>query len=260
MNPDEILTVAASDAFELSSPMPVYVDPRAGSCDLVVPLQRAGLAVETLTMPYGDVVFAGHDDVSVGVEYKKLPDLVQSIRDGRLAGHQLPGLTAAYEYTWLLVEGEWRPSKTGILQDEKRGQWRDMPGRMSVSELEKHLLTFELCGGVHVAHTHRPADSVRWLTNLYRWFTDRSLSEHTSHLAPHQPSGFVKYSPSRQAFRAWPGVGDKLSGELERHFQGSLRRALDASHEELADVGNESGRRLGDVLASKLQRFFDNGA
>ena len=38
----------------------------------------------------------------------KLPDLVSSLRTGRLSGHQLPGLVSSFDFSYLLVEGTWR--------------------------------------------------------------------------------------------------------------------------------------------------------
>lgn len=249
------------------------IDYRAGSKDLVKPLQKL-LGEENVymtsspkEMPDGDVAFEGlgigGDPVRIGVEFKKLGEMITCCRDGRFAGDQLPGLTGPkkiYDYAWLLIEspsGGWRANDAGFVstyQGPRRG-WVPVPGRMRASEFEKHLLTFAVCGGVYVQHTDSRDATCRFLVNLYRWWTDVALDAHTSHLAVHTPSLLGEVSGFREAVMKWPGIGLKVSRDVEEMFNGSIRQACQAQTEEWAEI-TTNGRRLGFPTAQRIDRFL----
>ncbi len=245
----------------------VLVDRRVGSADLLGPLKDAGLPAELDTLEFADIAFTGKGPkgapIDIGIELKKIGDLVSSLRSGRLAGHQLPGLRAAYEYSWLLVEGQWRHDEMGKLvtfQGKGRG-WKPIPGKMSASELEKQVLTLELCGGLHVRYSPTRRDTIRFLSSLYRWFCDKSMDSHTSHLVVHTAPTLVAISAFRAAVMKFPGIGMRTSLAVEQHFKGSLRRAVCAGAEEwsnitsLTDAGKP--RRLGNKDAQKIVSFCE---
>ncbi len=240
----------------------LLVDSRAGSQDLVKPLAKilgAGNVEET-TLDYGDLAFEGrgakNTSVLVGIEHKRLADIVACIRDGRFSGHQLPGMRKTYEFSWLMIEGEWRadPASGLITQSAKFGGWRPIPGKMRASEFEKHILTFELCGGVRVRYTNTRADSVRAIADLYRWFTDKAMDAHSSHLAVHEPVTLREVSKVQKALMAWPGVGYKLSRAAENAF-GSVNQACRATMPDWAALETD-GRRFGEANAQKLVNFL----
>jgi hypothetical protein len=211
--------------------------------------------------------------LEIGIEYKKLGEMMTSIRDGRFSGHQLPGMLGEkgmYDYGFLLIEGEWRIDDDGFLttlqfRRGKRPEWKRAPGNMRASEYEKHLLTYQLCGGVHVRHARNQADSVRIIADLYRWWTDRAIDEHTSHLAQHRPAFLSNVSAFRRAIAAWPGVGLKWSKAVEAELKG-----LDAEQNlgiaanwgvpqwaGLSTTDNKGNtRRFGEANARKLVKFL----
>lgn len=248
----------------------IYVDYRSGSKELIAPLRRAFLddkMVEETDLKFADLFFEGRGiggkPVDIGIEFKKLGEMITSCRDGRFAGHQLPGLTGPkkhYDYAWLLVEGAWRADGAGMVaqfQGPRRG-WRAVPGRMRASEYEKHLHTFSVCGGIHVLQSDVRDSTIRMLVNLYRWWTDCDLDKHTSHLAVHQPSMLVEVSGFRRAVMQWPGVGLEFSKAVEQHFKGSIVDAANASAAEWAEIetGGKSRRRLGHANAAKVVAFL----
>ena len=241
----------------------ILIDRRVGSNDLLTPLKAAGFDAQLVELAFGDIAFEGKGlngtPLNVGVELKRLGDLVSSLRTGRLAGHQLPGLLRTYDYAWLLVEGQWEQNTKGQVLTQKRrmGIWTPMKGGMSASELDKQLLTLELCGGLHVTHTHTRADTVRFLGNLYRWWTDRALDGHTSHLALHVPPTVYAISPFRAAVCNWPGIGVKTSRAVEQRF-GTIRSAAAASVEEWAAI-TAGDRKLGKKTAERIVHFLRGG-
>lgn len=247
----------------------ILVDDRVGSKDLVKPLKAAGLPAEKMRLDYADVAFNGrgpeNSTLGIGIELKTLGDMVGSIRSGRFAGHQLPGLRDAYDRVWLMVEGLWRTDEQGLVcsyQGPRRG-WRPIPGRITGNEFEKHLYSFELCGGVHVRHTIDRAGTVRALATLYRWWTDKPFESHSSHLAVHDAPTLVAVSDFRAAVMKWPGIGMKASIAVEAHFKSSIRRAANASVDEWASIqtiGKDAKlRRLGHNVAADVVSFLQGG-
>lgn len=208
----------------------ILVDRRVGSKDLVEPLRTFGMPVEMVELDFADVAFTGRGakgtPVDIGIELKKLNDLVGSLRSGRLAGHQLPGLRSQYEHAWLCVEGLWKANEHGMVttyQGKYRG-WANLPGKMMASELEKQVLTLELCGGLHVRYTNSRADTVRFMATLYRWWTDSALDHHTSHLAVHDQPTLIPIDEYRAAFCKFPGIGVKASKAVADYFHNSIDR------------------------------------
>src|ERR1035437_1169131 len=74
----------------------ILIDKRIGSADLLAPLQAAGFDAQLVELAFGDLAFEGKGPngttLNVGVELKRLGDLVSSLRTGRLAGQ--------INYTW----------------------------------------------------------------------------------------------------------------------------------------------------------------
>jgi hypothetical protein len=246
---------------------------------LLEPLRAAGLPAAEARLDSADLAFEGRGakgtTVSVGVEFKRLDskssDLVQSLRSGRLAGLQLPkmiGPHGAYDYAWLLVEGDWRHDEQGRLEARRggaRGAGRYLPirGGMSAVELDKQLFTLELCGGLHMGHTTTRRDSVRFLSSLYHWWSDVALDKHTSHLAVYTPAALVQLSPFRAAACAWPGVSVRTSLAAEKLFGGSVGRASAARVKDWAELTTTDSkgqtRRFGTAHAERLIAFFKDG-
>jgi ERCC4-type nuclease len=245
----------------------LLVDPQGPKgAFLLEPLQDAGLpaVLADPQLDAGDLAFVGRGDggcpLNIGIEFKRLDssstDLAQSLRSGRLSGEQLPkllGERGAYDLAWLLVEGVWRTDpKTGLVTAYKgkhRG-WQPIPGKMPGSELEKRLLTLEMLGGLRVRFTNTRADSIRFIANLYRWWTDRDLDRHVSHLAVHDTPTFHAVSDVAGAMLKWPGVGYKAAAAAEACFA-SVQHAATASASRWAalDIG---GKRFGEARAKKL--------
>ncbi len=223
----------------------LFVDSRTGSKELIKPLAKLlSLNPDDMetTLDFGDIAFTGRGPadtpIDIGVEFKKVSDIAQCCRDGRFSGHQLPGMRKTYNYSWLVIEGTWRHDDAGFVttyQGPRRG-WAPIPGKMRAAEFEKHILTFELLGGVRVRYTNTRADSLRAIVDLYRWWTDKPMDAHTSHLMMHQPAGLANMTDERRVFAALPGIGQKLSGVVEKHFKGSIYWAVNAPAATWAEI------------------------
>ena len=244
----------------------IQIDPRAGSKDLVAPLLAVGLPVEKGHLEFGDLAFLGRGEagaeVFIGIEHKKLPDLVQSLGDDRLAGHQLPGLVQNYDRPYLIIEGEFEVDSNDrvLVPTRIRDRLAPLKGCMPASVLDQRVLTLETRGGLRVRWTRTQKETVRYVSGLYRFWTDRDIDEHRSHLAIHAPDLDSALRIPRTLFQEMvapvPDIGLKTGAAVEKAFAGSLGRALLAGADEWAEVVTRSAkgklRRLGPSKANRI--------
>lgn len=234
----------------------ILVDRRVGSRELL-PLMPSGVAAEA-ELEFGDVMLVGNGPtgpVAVGVERKTVPDLLNSLESGRLAGHQLPGLARAYDLTYLLVEGMYRPDAQGGLsrlavRGDGWAQWQSASpsgkGWM-YGEFVQRLLTLEARGGVRLHNTTDIWDTVQWLVALHKWW-ERPWDEHRSHECIYEPHA-VSYKPVttlRRVANALPGVGLDKSAAVERHFKSirALALADEAEWQKVPGIGKKLSANL----------------
>lgn len=241
----------------------LLVDYREGSKELIAPLKKMGLPVEQSDLDAGDVAFVGRGErgasVTIGVEFKKLGELMQSLRTGRLQGHQLGKMQEQFEFMYLLIEGELRFDDRGkVLKRIGRKDYRPYPGGMLVGELLKRLNVLHLRWGIVPIWCEARRASVMQIAMLYRTWTDTDLDKHKSHLAVYRPPPVLPISPKRQALCAWPGIQVKVSKAALDRFK-TLRGAANADIDEWADLAivDEAGksRRLGTSVARRIVEF-----
>lgn len=247
----------------------LIVDYRAGSHELVEPLQALGLDVIESELAFGDLAFTGRGvgdkPIDIGVEFKKLDECVASMRNGRLTGHQLPGMRGAqegstplYDHAWLLVEGDILYDSRGRLQ-KRVGRAFNAPivGGMTVTELYKRLLSIQTGWGIPWMLTKNRADTLKFIEALYRTWTDRAQDEHQSHLGLYQPDALVPVSAFRRTVATLPGISLATSAAVEKRFKGSLTAAVVAPAKVWAEIeivdkrGNS--KRLGMKRAEKIK-------
>lgn len=239
---------------------PVVVDNREGSMDLLPHLRSAGLEAEPGRLEFGDLFFTGSGPrgvVRVGVEVKKLRDLLNSMRSGRLMGHQLPGMSQHYDFVFLLVEGVWREGDQGMLEEPVRGGWREV--RLGTSgflwrEVEGFLNTAELVCGVRVRRSQRIQETAAVVKALHHWF-GKEWREHGSHRVIYSPppDQVMLYNPSvvRRVAKELPGVGWDRSGAIESRYK-SVVDLCCASWKELAQIPG-----IGEVTAKRVVRALN---
>ncbi len=264
----------------------ILIDDRVGSADLAPGLEAMGLPVfrnDDGSLPRldaGDIAFQGRGPgdtpLDIGIELKKLTttDCIDSLKTGRLnaQGERMLGPTGLYAYAWLVIEGRHRVTRTGdieVWKGRRRGgldEWETVRG-MSASQLQKRVLTQELCGGFHVRFTNDRRATLHFVADLYRWWTDDAFDDHTSHLADHDKlgQGFLPISDFRKVVQKIPGVGPKYAAAAERQFinpetgKPSLRLATCGSIQAWADLTSKDRqgrlRRLGQAIGERIVAF-----
>ena len=236
----------------------ILVDYRAGSAELLEPLRKMGLPAESGDIP-ADIAFEGRGEkgapVMVGIEFKKLGELVQSLRTQRLQGYQLLKMREHFQFCYLLVEGELRYDTNGqLLRRAGRRDFKRLPGAMEVTELLKRLCVLHLRGGLNFLGARTRVDSLHWISALYRTWTDCDLDQHKSHIAIYQAPTLAPVSEFRAFISRIDGISLRKSLTIEKHFGGSIRRAVNASKAEwmkVEGIGPLIAQHINDVMEGR---------
>jgi len=233
------------------------VDNRQGSGELA-PLITSphGLC----RLEYADFAFGGNGPdgpVDIGIERKSLRDLLSSMTSGRLSGHQLIGITKAYDRVYILVEGVWRVgAKDGLLMSfAGKGKWKPVTqGRRKfmAREVWNFLQTLQVVCGVWVIQTANKVESARWLDSCYRWW-DKPWDRHRSHLQFHEPpqvAQLTKPSTVARVASQLEGVGWDKATKIAKRYD----RVVDLVHAftstlcEIDGIGEKTARAIHDQL------------
>jgi ERCC4-type nuclease len=242
----------------------ILLDRRIGSSDLYQPLRAFGLPVHLTTLDSADVAWLGRglgeEPVPIGVEIKRIGDLLTSITTGRLSGYQLPKLINEYRHAWLLIEGQYRSGAEGLLETRQGAVWAPHAlGRSpwTYREVEAFLTTLEVRAGVHVRRAWNRGETAALVAMLYQWWTAKGYDEHRAHQAMYSPAmdAGLLYKPSlaRRVAAELPGIGIGKSGAVADRFK-TVRRLVGASEEEWQEVpgiGKTLAKRISDALEGK---------
>ncbi len=242
----------------------LFVDSRLGSSDLIIPLRKYGLDVESTRLEFGDLFWQGRGKkgnlVSIGIEFKRLEELVQALRTERLQGYQMVGMRSMYDYSYLFVEGELLYDRKGnLIKRRGRRGFVPMPGQMTVGELLKRIHVLHLCGGLNPWWTTSRKDTLQSITALYHVWTDVDLDKHRSHIGVYEAPALVPISAFRRTVRTFPHIGMRASLAVEQHFDGDLSRATMADVEEWSEIETRDdkgkSKRLGTKVATQVIKF-----
>jgi ERCC4-type nuclease len=224
----------------------ILVDDQSGSKDLFPYIQQltADCLLTRLSPPFGDVAWAGNGPdgaVQVGVEYKKIDDILACIGDGRFRG-QAVGMVDTYDRRYLLVEGRIRVDRNnGNLQKLRGDRWCDVVknGRLFTSrDLEHWLTTVEQQAIFWMKQTYDEYESARWLVNKYGWW-QKNWEDHDGlkqfHVPPPPAARFRKPGVKERVAKELVDIGWDRSLPVADHF-GSIRAMANASAEEWAAI------------------------
>ena len=243
----------------------LLVDPRAGSCNLHPQLMARGLPSALAPLEYGDCSFLGYGPTgmtTIGIEYKRTTDALACMTDGRLAGHQLPGMLQTYQHCWLLIEGITRcgigNGSEGVLQVQGWPEgWKDYrQGSRFVMwrDYQHWLMSLQQQAGVLVAHTANLRESAAWVAALYSWW-QKPWHEHKSvgaiYVPPIRDTGgplasviHGKPSLSRLWALSLPGIGDERSKTVALAFPTALELATATEARWQIAVGQATGSQV----------------
>lgn len=245
----------------------ITIDDRAGSGALAPLFALAHLPHQLGRLPFGDFAFEGNGSKGlsmIGIEYKKVNDLISCMCDGRYVGHQLPGMLNYFDHPYLIVEGVTRPDpRSGVLQELVQGKggnqwWRDTVlgarrgRRFMWRDWDGYLTTLEH-GKAKVRRTDNEHMTVETVGSLYHWYTHKKWHEHDSLRALHSlPSAVMtledKESIVRRVSKEFVGIGIERSLSAHMRFRTPFD-FITATWEELQDIPG-----VGPTVANKIMR------
>ena len=176
----------------------------------------------------GDFYFPGEGPKGpclVGIERKRIKDMLSSLRTGRLIGEQIPKLFTHYDYTILILEGTFRTNWHSGLLEDKYG--RDYSPVLVGStnflglELESAIASLLAATPIRYIRTRTPKETVEWIVSLNHAFSkpwDQQLAKVTAIHQPEQYATVGKASTVRRLSYALSGLGWEKSGAIEQNF------------------------------------------
>lgn len=227
------------------------VDRRIGSEELAAPLKRMGCKVDVTTLDCADVMWYGEGPkghVSVGVERKKLSEILACFGDSRFVSRQLPKLVQAYDVAWLLIEGVYGVERDGRM---KLGMTFGPRQAHSYEAYAGFLLTLQLKAGLRVVRTASFTETVHWLHTAYRhgqkaWDKHHSAYALDTVRVPYDPAITAAPSLVRLVAAQLPGIGWERSAQVEKHFT-SVRQMSESGWRTWAAIDG-----IGEVTARRV--------
>lgn len=245
--------------------MSCIVDDRIGSREFHHPLKRMGVPVGATPrrLPFADFAWTGngpHGRVRIGVERKTVTEILTAITDTRFTGHQLPGLIAAYDVVYLLVEGPAKiDPRSGVLllYGREAGFTRV---RHLYSTYKKFLTTLAIKGRLIVEPTHGHVETCHLIHTLYAWWQQPWKSHKSAyHVEATEPDTAIldERTVKRQVLAQLPYVGWERSKRVALYFP-TLRAAFTADESQwMAALGVKEGRTMARALVAVCKAQHD---
>lgn len=233
----------------------IFFDPRFGSEKdgqrsthrvVAETLPSLGVETEPSQLPFGDFTFIGNGPerpIQIGVELKAVPDLVTSIRSGRLA-EQLIGMVQTFARSYLIVEGLYRAGRrSGLLEVPRAGGYRPItagPRPVFWTEIEKFLVGAEEAG-IRVHHTRTSYQTAQLLAQVLWSYWNKDYDDHASFNVLYRPAPLqlVREDEDTRRLRlvaaCLPGIGWKRSKAVAERFK-SIRRLVAADADEWGEI------------------------
>jgi ERCC4-type nuclease len=210
----------------------ILVDDRKGSGEVAPILRGLGVPVKVVRMDSADFAFEGQGPKGaclVGVERKKVSELIQSIQSGRFEGEQLPKMVTTYEHSWLIVEGVFRPNpQSGVLEEGVRGGWREIiQGRTGFAfcQLDNFLTSMQARVHLMVKYANTVEDTAHIVKGMWQWYR-KPWQQHKSGLVIYTPPPpaalWLKPSLVRRVATQLEGIGWEKSAAVAAKFSSVL--------------------------------------
>lgn len=218
----------------------ILVDPRVGSGradrggDLLPYIQSLKVKAEKAPLSFGDAAFEGFGPkgtIAVGIERKRLSDILNCVDDARFAGHQRVGMSQMYQFSILVIEGVWKPdTATGYLMEcVQTLTWKPYRYRSQMvrySKLFRYLLSIQL-SGIPVIITRDIEHTAYNIVECYHYF-QKKWEDHTSQLEIQKvaiPTLNGRPSLAMKWANALDGVGVKSGQDAAALFKTGIKLA-----------------------------------
>ena len=206
----------------------INADFREKASGIIHELVDMGISVNMQTLDVGDYQLSNR----VAVEYKKVPDFVDSIIDGRLL-EQIKALKNSYERPMIIVEGDQDIySQRNIHPNAIRGM----------------LATITVSYGIPIIQTKTSQESAALIAVIAKREQDPESKEFNPH-GSRKP--MTTHEMQEYIVSALPGVGPTLAKPLLEKF-GTVRKLFNASDADLKEV-----EKIGEARAKEIQKVLN---
>lgn len=233
----------------------IRIDPRAGSCELIAPLRKVGYEVKVEEMPFGDLAFKGNGPlgpIQIGIEYKKMEDLIQCLNDDRFLGHQLPGMLNLYDRVYLVVEGTplWQSDGGFKNYEGTLHRWRRSHSNITLRRLLSAVMKIEELG-CRTIFMASQSSALTYISTLHDWW-NKSWDQHSNQVYLHSPTlSLLNASLKQHIAILLPGVGQGKLLAIDEHWK-TARQMVNATPEEWMSL-----KGVGKKTATEIQEAFD---
>lgn len=228
----------------------ILVDAAVGSRELRGPILSQGVSCDISPLKWGDACFSGNGpdgEMMVGIERKKIHDLLQCIDDGRYNNQRI-GMNMMYQVSVLYLEGLWKCKEDGTLMEGFRDYeserklkqvsdkstreviaWTDLkmgPRRVMYYTLYRYLRSVAHAG-VIIVLTRDMAHTVVNIVNDYHYY-QKKWSDHKSMRQVHMPTiaTLTRRPPLRKLWaHACEGVSTVYGEQATKYFPTAIRLA-----------------------------------
>lgn len=162
--------------------MSILLDDREDQ-SLATRLGSFGLPVTVAHLDYGDLAIRSSGGLLIGYERKRLTDLITSMQDRRLSGHQLRNMFHTYDRVELVVEGLWKPSDSGAIEVPYANAWQTLyhyGAGVSYRQVDSYLYSQYECGGVPCWRTGSLMETSHLYASRWHWW-QKDYDLHKSH-------------------------------------------------------------------------------
>jgi len=205
----------------------VIADSREKPAGVIKELADMGVEIDMKTLNVGDYLLSSR----VAVEYKKIPDFVDSIVDGRLLD-QIKRLKNTFERPIIIVEGD------GDIYSQRN---------IHPNAIRGMLATIIVSYGIPVLQTKNVRETASLMSVIAKREQDPDFKEYNPH-GSRKPMTLKEQQ--EYIVSSLPGVGPTLAKPLLEMF-GSVKGVVIASPEELQKVG-----KIGVKKANEIQRVL----
>lgn len=245
----------------------ILVDERVGSREFLPDLRRLGVQSDLAGKLDADFQWEGNGStgsVLCGVERKSIQDLLNSMRGGRLAGHQIGHMLESLDVCYLLVEGLWRRGRETGLVETKNGEWKPARGQVRYSELTRFLASLEELGGIRLWRTTDTEESAAWLVETYSWW-QKPYTEHRTNRTIYCPEPPPKNKRGRRPslfktdptlLERWLSCLPRIDGrteELAKYFSSAYDLATSDVDRWLTIEGMKIGKKTAEDIVAKIR-------
>lgn len=223
------------------------------SYELLSEILKLGVKAYRDILPGGDYCFEGQGPEGrclVGIERKKLDDILNCIKDGRFSGHQQPEMKLMYRFRILIVEGVYKADRNGDLMRMVPGGWKPVSfgnRRILYSHISRYLISVTLTGGTCVMRSRDGEETARLIVDTFHWF-QKPWDNHVSQQQFHTPAlpQFSKPKYCRRAAAALGEIGVKYSEAAEKLFKiaPNMMRASEADWMQIKGIGPKTAQKI----------------